>query len=82
MVLAPRIVPRAESGEGASFRHGEAAPFAFTPKPHSAGQPPLHRLHAAGIAAADDDAEIAASLFERCRVDVQSPARRIYEYTP
>ena len=26
----------------------------------SAGQAPLHRLHAAGIAAADDDAEVGA----------------------
>jgi len=30
----------------------------------SAGQAPLHRLHAAGIAATDDDAEIGARLLE------------------
>ena len=30
----------------------------------SAGQAPLHRLHAAGIAAGGDDAEVAARLLE------------------
>ena len=36
----------------------------------SAGQRPLHRLHAAGIAAAGDDAEVAAGLPERLLIDV------------
>jgi len=35
-----------------------------------AGQAPLHRLHAAGTAAAGDDAEIGARLFQRLRIDV------------
>ena len=35
-----------------------------------AGQAPLHRLHAAGIAAADDDTEIGARLPERLLVNV------------
>src|SRR5262245_50905186 len=36
----------------------------------SARQAPLHRLHAPGIAAADDDAEVGARVFERARIDV------------
>src|SRR5215472_4486159 len=36
----------------------------------SAGQAPLHGLHAAGIGAAGDDAEVAARLRERLDVDV------------
>src|SRR6516164_11143899 len=36
----------------------------------SAGQAPLHRLHAAGIAAARDDAEVGARLRERPHLDV------------
>src|SRR5215831_21413643 len=36
----------------------------------SAGQAPLHRLHAAGIAAGGDDAKLGARLFERARIDV------------
>jgi len=35
-----------------------------------AGQAPLHGLHATGIAAGGDDAEVAARLFERLRIDV------------
>jgi len=41
----------------------------------SAGQAPLHRLHAAGVAAAGDDAEIGARLFERLRIDVRLGGR-------
>jgi len=33
-------------------------------------QAPLHRLHAAGIAAAHDDTEIGACLVQRVRIDV------------
>src|SRR5215831_2455136 len=40
------------------------------PKSASAGQAPLHRLHAAGIAAGGDDTEVGARLFERCEVNV------------
>src|SRR5262245_20781832 len=36
----------------------------------SARQAPLHSLHAAGIGAAGDDAEVSARLFERLRIDV------------
>ena len=36
----------------------------------SAGQAPLRRLHAAGIAAANDDAEVGARLRERLHADV------------
>jgi len=36
----------------------------------SAGQAPLHRLPAPGIAAADDEAEIGARLLERVRLNV------------
>jgi hypothetical protein len=42
----------------------------LTPLGRSARQAPLHRLHAAGIAAAGDDAEFDARLFERARIDV------------
>ena len=34
------------------------------------GQAPLDRHHAAGVAAADDDAEFGARLFERLRINV------------
>src|SRR5215471_16247615 len=37
----------------------------------SAGQAPLYRLHAAGIAAAGDDAEIGASLLQRRQIDMR-----------
>jgi len=43
----------------------------------SAGQAPLHGLHAAGIAARSDDAEIGARLFERHRIDVDLAGRRL-----
>jgi hypothetical protein len=36
----------------------------------SAGQAPLHRLHAAGIAAAGDNTEVGARLPERLLIDV------------
>jgi hypothetical protein len=36
----------------------------------SAGQAPLHGLHALGIAARSDDAEVGARLFERLRIDM------------
>jgi len=36
----------------------------------SARQAPLHRLHAPGIAAADDETEIGARLLERVRLDM------------
>jgi len=36
-----------------------------------AGQAPLHRLHAPGIVAGGDDAEIGARLLERVRMDRQ-----------
>ena len=35
-----------------------------------AWQAPLHRLRAAGVGAAGDDAEIGARLFERLRIDM------------
>src|SRR5262245_55566015 len=41
----------------------------------SARQAPLHRLHAAGIAAADDDAKITARPFERLQLDVSLGGR-------
>jgi hypothetical protein len=37
----------------------------------SAGQAPLHGLHAPGIAAGGDDAEVGAGLCERIRIDVR-----------
>jgi hypothetical protein len=37
----------------------------------SAGQAPLHGLHAAGVAAARHDAEIGARLLQRARIDVR-----------
>jgi hypothetical protein len=37
----------------------------------SAGQAPLHGLHAAGIAAGGDDAEVGARLFERMQIEVR-----------
>src|SRR5262249_58692745 len=40
-----------------------------------ARQAPLHRLHAPGIAAAGDDAEIGARQFERYRLDVRFGGR-------
>jgi len=50
----------------------------------SAGQAPLHRLHAAGIAAANEDAEIGARLFERARIGKISAtppsSARVYSY--
>jgi hypothetical protein len=36
----------------------------------SAGQAPLHGLHAPGIVAAGDNAEVGARLLERVRIDV------------
>ena len=36
----------------------------------SAWQAPLHGLHAAGVGARSDDAEVGARLFERLRIDV------------
>src|SRR6516165_11172034 len=43
----------------------------------SAGQAPLHRLHAAGVAAARDDAEVAARLRQRLDIDVGLLGRRL-----
>src|SRR5262249_39313983 len=38
------------------------------PLVHMPSHPPLHRLYAPGVAAADDDAEIAARLLQRRRI--------------
>jgi hypothetical protein len=43
----------------------------------SAGQAPLHRLHAAGTGAGADDAAVAVRLLERARVDVRLFGRRL-----
>src|SRR5215831_1741859 len=43
----------------------------------SARQAPLHGLHAAGVAAAGDDAKISARLFERGWIDVGLGGRRL-----
>jgi len=40
-------------------------------------QAPLHRHYAASVAAGGDDAEIGASLFKRCGVNVRALGRRL-----
>ena len=47
-----------------------------------AGQAPLHGLHATGIAAGGDDAEVAARLFEGLRVDVRLGGGFLYVRHP
>jgi len=41
----------------------------------SAGQAPLHRLYAARVGAADDDAEVDARLIQRVRIEVSLGGR-------
>src|SRR5262249_21840179 len=48
-------------------------PVGGWPQHVSARQRPLHRLHAAGIAAADDDAEVVPRLLQRVRIDGPTP---------